>query len=205
VYEGDLYAAGVFESVGSLTVNNIARWDGESWWPLASGGQVGVDNDIQAMAVFHGRLFAGGNLQTAGGQAVNHIASWGCTGDLNNDGIVDELDRVQLCAALGTIYGDIAFNAVADLNEDRAINQLDQILFNQVLPPCIGDVVSSSSFLPPGDGQTTGADLAFLLGSWGPGASCSDFVTTVSFHPPPDGVVDGADLAVLLGAWGACK
>lgn len=44
------------------------------------------------------------------------------------------------------------------------------------------------------DGAVDGADLAILLGSWGPAGGVGDLTG--------DGVVDGADLAVLLGAWG---
>jgi hypothetical protein len=71
--------------------------------------------------------------------------------------------------------------------------------------PCLGDTVSNVTFAPPPDGMVDGADLAFLLGEWGPNpGSPADTVNAVTFAPPPDGVVDGADLAVLLGNWGAC-
>jgi hypothetical protein len=70
---------------------------------------------------------------------------------------------------------------------------------------CPGDFVSSRTFQPPADGVVDGADLAFLLGEWGPNpGSPADMVTSASFLPPPDGIVDGADLAVLLGGWGEC-
>jgi len=49
------------------------------------------------------------------------------------------------------------------------------------------------------DGVVNGADIAVLLGAWGP---CS------SSNCPADlnhsGTVDGGDLAILLGAWGPC-
>lgn len=71
---------------------------------------------------------------------------------------------------------------------------------------CLGDLVTSATFKPPPDGIVDGADLAVLLGEWGPNSgSAADIVTSTTFSPPPDGVVDGADLAVLLGAWGACN
>lgn len=72
--------------------------------------------------------------------------------------------------------------------------------------PCPGDIVSSVTFQPPGDGSVDAADLAYLLGAWGvnPG-SPADQVSSGTFQPPPDGVVDGADLSTLLGAWGACR
>lgn len=48
-----------------------------------------------------------------------------------------------------------------------------------------------------GDGVVNAADLAQMLGTWGPCPGCpSDF--------NGDGLVDAADLANLLGAWGPC-
>ena len=48
-----------------------------------------------------------------------------------------------------------------------------------------------------GDGTVGAADLAMLLGSWGPCAGCpADF--------NGDGTVGAFDLAQLLGSWGAC-
>jgi hypothetical protein len=70
--------------------------------------------------------------------------------------------------------------------------------------PCIGDV-AGPNFQPPGDGTVDAADLAYLLGEWGPNpGSLADLVNSVTFAPPPDGAVDAADLAFLLGAWGGC-
>lgn len=45
-----------------------------------------------------------------------------------------------------------------------------------------------------GDGTTNAADLAILLGAWGPNSSCAD----LNFN----GLVNAADLAILLGGWG---
>ena len=49
-----------------------------------------------------------------------------------------------------------------------------------------------------GDGDTDAADLAVLLGGWGPvdAGECLDNDT--------NGLIDAFDLAVLLGAWGPC-
>ena len=48
-----------------------------------------------------------------------------------------------------------------------------------------------------GDGSVSAADLAILLGSWGPCPGCpADF--------DGDGSVGAADLAQLLGSWGDC-
>ena len=49
-----------------------------------------------------------------------------------------------------------------------------------------------------GDGNTDAADLAVLLGNWGPvdGGDCQD--------ADDDGLIGRFDLAALLGAWGPC-
>lgn len=65
---------------------------------------------------------------------------------------------------------------------------------------------SNGNPCPPGcpsdfdqNGMVDGADLAILLGAWGPCPTINCLGDLVV-----DGVVDGADLAVLLGDWGNC-
>lgn len=59
-----------------------------------------------------------------------------------------------------------------------------------IIPPCAADL--------NGDGQVDGADLAILLGDWGPAKS-----SPADFND--DQQVNGADLAILLGEWGPCN
>lgn len=75
----ELIAAGRFGSAGGLAVNNIARWDGESWRALGTG----VSNTVQALEVFQPEgaaaplLIAGGSFNSAGGvPSVSRIAAW---------------------------------------------------------------------------------------------------------------------------------
>lgn len=51
-----------------------------------------------------------------------------------------------------------------------------------------------------GDGGVDGADLAILLGGWGPCGGVKKGGCTADLDN--DGDVDGADLAILLGSWG---
>lgn len=48
------------------------------------------------------------------------------------------------------------------------------------------------------DGDIGAADLAFLLGAWGPCYGCAGDLTG-------DNTVGPADLAILLGSWGTCR
>jgi hypothetical protein len=73
-----LYAGGSFTSAGGVAANHVARWDGSSWAPLASG----MSAAVSALTVFDDgggagpALYAGGVFTTAGGVVVNSIARW---------------------------------------------------------------------------------------------------------------------------------
>ena len=61
-----------------------------------------------------------------------------------------------------------------------------------------GDPASPTGDLD-GDGDVDAADLALLLGSWGPVDPCPPYVPA---DLDQDCDVDAADLALLLGNWG---
>ena len=67
VYDGELYAAGLFTQVGSISANHIARWDGTEW---AGMGQ-GRNNVVFALQVWNPpgptpeSLFIGGQFTAA--------------------------------------------------------------------------------------------------------------------------------------------
>ena len=70
---GNVYVGGSFNTVDGVTVNNIARWDGESWSALGSG----VSNPVEALAIdSEDNLYVGGFFELAGELQVNHIARW---------------------------------------------------------------------------------------------------------------------------------
>ena len=67
-----LYAGGGFTTMGGVTVNRVARWDGTTWTALGSG----TDGQVLALVASGGNLYAGGVFTTAGGVTVNSIAKW---------------------------------------------------------------------------------------------------------------------------------
>ncbi len=71
-----LYAGGQFSSAGGVTVNRVAKWDGQSWSSLGTG----VSLTVWALAIFDDggglALYAGGDFTNAGGVAANRIAKW---------------------------------------------------------------------------------------------------------------------------------
>jgi hypothetical protein len=75
-----LYVGGTLSTAGGNPVNNIARWDGSSWSPLASG----ANNTVTCLIAFDdgsGRaLYAGGWFSNAGGvPGTAYVARWNGT------------------------------------------------------------------------------------------------------------------------------
>jgi hypothetical protein len=77
VYEGELYAAGYFDSIGGIAANGIAKWDGTSWANVSSG--LRTNAVINCLATYNGNLYAGGSFDSAGVVGANNIAQWNGT------------------------------------------------------------------------------------------------------------------------------
>lgn len=68
VFNGDLYAGGLFNLAGATTVNYIARFDGTSWVPVGSGGtSPGFNSYVYSLCVHNNELYAGGTFTMATG------------------------------------------------------------------------------------------------------------------------------------------
>lgn len=80
----DIYIGGAFDTVGGVTVNNVARYDkaGESWYPLDSASP-GVDGIVNTLTVDStGLVYIGGEFDTTtAGATVNNICSYTPGGD----------------------------------------------------------------------------------------------------------------------------
>lgn len=90
MYNGELYAGGVFDSAGGIAVNRIAKWNGTNWSTVGTG----VTGQVRAMIIYGGELFVGGFFNNAGGIAAKNIAKWNGTnwapvGTGVNKGVLD--------------------------------------------------------------------------------------------------------------------
>ena len=72
-YYGGFVAGGAFSMAGGVPANNVARFDGSSWWPLGAG----VDDAVYSLLVHEdGGLIVGGKFLNAGGAPADRIARW---------------------------------------------------------------------------------------------------------------------------------
>ncbi len=67
----DLYVGGGFTTIGGITANHIARWDGSVWSTFGSGL-----NGAACALLPRGDLYVGGNFTMAGGKVSLRFARW---------------------------------------------------------------------------------------------------------------------------------
>lgn len=75
-YDGDLIAGGAFTSIGDVSANRIARWDGKTWSLLGGEDGGAFNGTVRGLAVVEGELYAGGEFIEVGGQPTERFARW---------------------------------------------------------------------------------------------------------------------------------
>jgi hypothetical protein len=115
-----VFAGGFFTNAGGLPANHIARWDGTAWFTWMKGGESGIDNIVDALAVDRdGVLYAGGYFTTAGKAPANHIARWdGKEWSPLGKGL-DASVRDLAVDSRGNLYAGGTFTTAGDVNANR--------------------------------------------------------------------------------------
>ncbi len=135
-----LFIAGRFASAAGVDVQNIVRWDGNTWSAVGQGlhnnGQ-GSAPAAWALEVFDDgtgdgpALFAGGDFRFAGNFSSQRIAKWivcadTIPGDLDGDGSVGASDLLILLSNWGPC--DNCENCPADLDGNCVVGAADLLI-----------------------------------------------------------------------------
>ncbi len=70
----DIYASGGFQSIGGVSAQRVAKWNGTAWSALGSG--LPGNSSIVRLAMSGNDLIAVGDFTTAGGNPANRAARW---------------------------------------------------------------------------------------------------------------------------------
>jgi RHS repeat-associated protein len=117
-----LYVGGAFTTVGGLTVNGVARWNGTSWSALGSGLSGGTGPEVDALAVHNdgggARLYAAGKFTKSGTATVNYVAKWtGSSWTQVGTGLATQV--YALASWNGSLYAGGAFTTVGSTSYNR--------------------------------------------------------------------------------------
>ncbi len=98
--DGEVYVGGDFKVAGgSLSVSNIAMWNGQRWSNVGGG----VNGTVYALSRANDGIYAGGKFQTAGSQArASLIARWDGTKWYELGSGVEEFNRNGEVRAIGS-------------------------------------------------------------------------------------------------------
>ncbi len=71
--DGTIYAGGLFTTIGGISANRIARWNGSAWAALGSG----ANNYVYTILPDESRVYIGGMFTSVGGLALaDAVALW---------------------------------------------------------------------------------------------------------------------------------
>ncbi len=184
VHDGRVYAGGNFFVIqpGGTLLLALAQWDGENWTSVGAG----VNQDVNALAVYRGALIAGGQFTMAGSVPVNRLARWdgsawsplgtGVSGGILTgvSGLLPRGDEL-LVAGNFTTAGDTAVTGLARWNgtewtayADRLLTALGADGSVSALAESSGGVLAAGDFgqagdsVVPGLAEWNGSDWAAL-------------------------------------------
>jgi hypothetical protein len=206
LFNGDLIAGGSFITAGGVTVNMVARWDGNQWHALQPSNPIsppGVNDGVRALHVHQNSLYIGGFLQLAGGQMMRGITRWDGTdfhplssGVMSYVFAITSLNDLLIAGGAFMTAGGIPANNIAawdgkqwialDTGASAAVNAV------QVFS---GDLLAGGFFTTAG-GDSAATYLAGFTQCGGPTDCIADI----------DGsnAVDVADLLIVIDQWGPC-
>jgi hypothetical protein len=136
-----LFAGGHFDTAGGVPAVGVAKWNGSSWSPLGTCGNLASTGVPQIHSLLGDSessfaLYVGGQFTTAGGETANRITAWqGCPsrGACCVNGVAVQLTANE-CSALGGVFygswvpsGEVMCDApcIADLNADGVVDVSD--------------------------------------------------------------------------------
>ncbi len=116
-----LYVGGHFDEAGGVPAQSIARWDGQNWSALGSGGANGIGGIVYDLAISGTQVYVGGAFDLAGGEPANRVALWnGSVWAALGSGVAGTDSYVTALATVGTdLYAGGSFAQVGGVAANR--------------------------------------------------------------------------------------
>lgn len=146
----NVYAAGLFTSIGGSSINRIARWNGSAWSAMGTGANSGVN----ALALGKdGHIYVGGNFTTLGGLSINYFGRWNGVSFSYigaSNAISSTVHYIEV-APDGTIYVSGTFGTVNGITLPDRIVKWDGSSFTPLDVDLPSSLVGMGSIPPSGE------------------------------------------------------
>jgi hypothetical protein len=136
IYNGNLYAGGMFRNAGAMGMQNLARWDGSAWSTIGGiGGAMMGEDAVSAMCAYNGQLYVGGNFGSCGSITANNLGSWngsswstigtGMNGKVNSLAVYHGKLYIagEFTSAAGTSVNNIASYSISSGTQPVQLNE----------------------------------------------------------------------------------
>ena len=177
-----LFVAGTFTMAGGITVNGVAKWDGNDWHALSGPSGTGVNNYANSLEVYDDgsgpALYVGGNFTAAGGYPASNLAKWDGTdwtpiSDPLLGPIAQEIYTLKVFDGKLYIGGNFRFINGEEFNRIASWDGFQLGKLTGSLGTGVGNAVNALEVFDPGDGPKL---LVGGLFSSGGGFSASGLV-----------------------------
>lgn len=156
-----LFVAGTFTMAGGISVNGVAKWDGNEWSALTGPSGTGVNNYANALEVYDDgsgpALYVGGNFTSAGGYPASNLAKWDGTdwtpiGDPTLGPILQEIHALKVFDERLYIGGNFRFIQGVEFNRIASWNGFQFAKLTGSLGTGVSNAVYALHVFDPGDG-----------------------------------------------------
>ncbi len=106
VYQGELFAGGMFYQIGGQNIKGLAKYNGGTSWSVVGSGLTNWNLvEILSMIEYNGDLIVAGSFNTAGGVSTLNVARWNGTNWSNmGNGLNGRTYAMCIDTATNTLY-----------------------------------------------------------------------------------------------------
>lgn len=150
---GDLIASGLFDRMNGTNASRIARWNGQSWFPLGSG----LTGFPRVAVSTEGHVFATGSFLSVGLVPAMRVAEWdGLTWSALNPGTNGQVSAIARLPNGDLVVGG-GFSTIEGVSAWRVARRDLSGSWSPCLPNLQGVGVRSIAVLPNGDFVVAGS------------------------------------------------
>ncbi|MES2479356.1 MAG: T9SS type A sorting domain-containing protein [Bacteroidota bacterium] len=132
-FDGKIFVAGSFNRAGGVAADNIAYWDGSTWYSAGC-----IDGEVRDLLVFEGVLYAAGEFKSCAAESGRNFAKWNGSIWTMIAGIEGKINTMEVYKGSIVLGGRFDFDTIANLNAIKwnsisSFQRFDNKVLNEVM------------------------------------------------------------------------